>query len=179
MVIPAGWVEVDERVRLKCVAGRCMNYGQSATCLPYAPELDSARKAFGRFHWAVLLKKDIVPVADFADFARHTSHGLKKEIEFNEVTVRIETMAFADGYYFAMGFGLGNCRYSLCDGTVCAALDSGRCRFPFKARPSMEAVGIDVYGLVAKVGWEICPIYRSVNPALVPCASAVGLVFIY
>ena len=170
---------MDERVRLKCVAGRCMNYGQSATCPPYAPELDSARKAFSRFHWAVLLKKDIVPVADFADFARHTSHGLKKEIEFNEVIVRIETMAFADGYYFAMGFGLGNCGYSLCDSTVCAALDSGRCRFPFKARPSMEAVGIDVYGLVAKVGWEICPIYRSVNPALVPCASAVGLVFIY
>jgi hypothetical protein len=43
----------------------------------------------------------------------------------------------------------------------------------------MEAVGIDVYGLVTRVGWEIYPIYRSVNPAEVPRALSVGIVFVH
>jgi len=43
----------------------------------------------------------------------------------------------------------------------------------------MEGVGIDVFRLVTKVGWDIYPIYRSVDPKKVPRASAVGIVFIY
>jgi hypothetical protein len=42
----------------------------------------------------------------------------------------------------------------------------------------MEAMGIDVFGLVTKAGWEIYPIYNGVNPDLVPCAWSVGIVFI-
>jgi hypothetical protein len=40
-------------------------------------------------------------------------------------------------------------------------------------------VGIDVFGLAAKVGWKIYPIYRSIDPEAVPCANTVGLVFIH
>jgi hypothetical protein len=43
----------------------------------------------------------------------------------------------------------------------------------------MEGVGIDVCDLVAKVNWKIYPIYRSVDPDLVPCAISVGIVFIH
>jgi hypothetical protein len=42
----------------------------------------------------------------------------------------------------------------------------------------MEGVGMDVFGLVTKVGWDIYPIYRSVNPREVPRALSVGIVFI-
>jgi hypothetical protein len=50
--------------------------------------------------------------------------------------------------------------------------------YPLKARPSMEGVGMDVYGLVTRAGWEIYPIYRSVVPKEVPRALSVGAVFI-
>jgi hypothetical protein len=43
----------------------------------------------------------------------------------------------------------------------------------------MEAVGIDVYELVTRVGWEIYPIGRSVIPENVPRALSVGIVFIH
>jgi hypothetical protein len=43
----------------------------------------------------------------------------------------------------------------------------------------MEGVGIDVFRLVTKAGWEIYPIYRSVDPGVVPRALSVGIVFIY
>jgi len=78
-----------------------------------------------------------------------------------------------------VGFTGGSCRDNLCNSMLCQVLDSGRCRFPLKARPSMEAVGIDVYGLATKVGWRIYPIYNGVDPELVPYASSVGIVFIH
>jgi hypothetical protein len=43
----------------------------------------------------------------------------------------------------------------------------------------MEAVGLDVYGLAAKVGWEMYPIYDGVDSKQIPCASSVGIVFIH
>ena len=54
------------------------------------------------------------------------------------------------------------------------------CRFPSLARPSMEAVGIDVFGLATKVGWDAYMI-RCIEPNLseIPSAMSVGIVFIY
>lgn len=179
MVIPAEWAQVDERARLKCFVGRCYNYGQCAYCPPYAPELEFMRKALSRFRWAVLFRIKVVPVEHYADIAIHAGPGVKHDRQTLEIAARIESLAFADGYYFAMSFGCGSCRDALCGSGVCQALDSGRCRFPLKARPSIESAGMDVYGLLAKVGWDIYPIYRTVNPELVPCANSVGLVFVY
>ena len=178
-VIPAQWVQVDERVRLKCLVGRCYNYGQSALCPPYTPEPEFMRKAFSCFRWAVLFKSDVVPIEDYVDIARYLPHGAKHARKTNEIVAKIEALAFADGYFLAVGFGCGSCRSTLCGGRLCQVLDSGQCRFLLRARPSMEAVGIDVFGLVSRVGWKIYPIYRSVNPELVPCASSVGLVFVH
>ena len=179
VVIPADWVQVDERVRLKCYIGRCYNYGQSAYCPPHTPEPEFMRRAFSRFRWVVLFRNEVLPIRDFTDITRYNPGGVKQGRNTLDIAAGIESMAFADGYYLAMGFGGGSCRDVLCGGGVCQALDSGRCRFPLKVHPSMEAVGINVFGLVARVGWEIYPIYRSVNPEVVPCASSVGCVFVY
>jgi len=178
-VIPAQWVQVDERVSLKCLVPQCYNYGQCVYCPPYSPEPEFMRRALNRFNWAILFTLDVVPVEDFADYTRFSKEGVKHTKKINDIISKIETLAFADGYYFAMGFGSGSCRDSLCGGMLCQALDSGRCRFLLKARPSMEAMGIDVYGLVTKVGWQIYPIYRGVDPKLIPCALSVGIAFIH
>ncbi|MGZ4883378.1 MAG: DUF2284 domain-containing protein, partial [Halobacteriota archaeon] len=55
------------------------------------------------------------------------------------IAARLEADAFKKGLKFATAFSAGKC--TLCD--TCA--DAGnRCRNPYKARPSMEAMGIDV-----------------------------------
>jgi predicted metal-binding protein len=128
-VIPADWVQIDERVRLK----RSVERHAAA---------DWTRKSF-------------------------------------EIVGTLETLAFGSGYYLAMGFGQGSCRKALCGQNRCLILEGGNCPYFLKARPSMEAVGIDVYGLVTRVGWEIYPIYRSVDPAQVPRALSVGIVFVH
>lgn len=60
----------------------------------------------------------------------------------------------------------------------CEVLRGGRCRFPLKARPSMEAVGIDVYRMVASSGWEIYPFGSDASPEDIPVANLAGLVLI-
>ncbi len=176
--IPAQWVRIDERVRLKCSIPPCPNYGRCGYCPPYTSEPEFMRKALGQFNWALLFKID-VPVEDFADIKRYYPHGQKYQRKAGEIASKIETMACADGYHFAMGFGAGGCRDTLCNGGLCQMLDSGRCRHILRARPSMEGVGIDVCDLVNKVGWEIFPICRSIDPELVPSAISVGIVFVH
>ena len=176
-ITPAQWVQVDERVRLKCAIPPCPNYGRCNYCPPYTPEPEFMRKALGRFNWAILFKTD-VPPEDFADISRYYPHGQKHQRKTGEIAAKIELQAFADGYRFAVGFGAGGCRDTLCNGGLCQMLDSGRCPHILRARPSMEAVGIDACDLINKVGWEIYPIYRTVEPGSVPCAISGGIVFI-
>ena len=177
--IPADWVQIDERVRLKCSIPLCPNYEKSLFCPPHTLSTDFARKALSRYRHAVLIALEIIPVEHFSvrSAQRHTAGDWSRKCF--EIVGRIETLAFGSGYYFAMGFGQGSCKRALCGQDKCLVLEGSSCPYPLKARPSMEAVGIDVYGLLTRVGWPIYPIYRSVNPSEVLRALSVGIVFIH
>lgn len=180
-IIPTGYIAIDERVRLKCVVPRCLRAGETPNCPPYAPDLDLVRKAFRRFSWAVLLKTTIEPLEDYAPGRGGSRAEERKTLLFHqksgEIVYQIERLAYKDGYHLAMGFGGGSCKDYLCRGLICQFLDSGRCRFPLRSRPAMEAVGIDVFDLINKVGWSAYPLVDELKD--IPCAISVGIVFIY
>lgn len=177
-IIPADWVRIDERVTLKCAIPLCPNYNRSLFCPPHAPPPDVVRSAISQYTRALLFCLDVVPAEQFSNrsIEREAVKGWARKVL--EIVGRIETLALGYGYYLAMGFGQASCRKALCGQDKCLALEGGPCPYPLKARPSMEGVGMDVYGLAARVGWEIYPIYRSVNPAEVPRATAIGIVFV-
>ncbi len=179
-VIPSSMVTVDERVRLKCTVPRCLRAGETPNCPPYAPELDLVRKALDRFSWAILFKCDVGPIEAYAPGAGRTKEEKRRTLSFHQASSQVvydlETQAYSDGYHLAMGFGGGSCKDYLCQGLICQFLDSGRCRFPHRARPAMEAVGIDVVSLVRKAGWEIYALTGVLEA--IPCAITVGIVFI-
>lgn len=177
-IIPAHWVTVDERVRLKCYIPRCMYYGESPTCPPFSPDVELIRQAFARYRWAILFKIDVVPVQDFADGER------KKEREqwirlTSDIAGEIENMAFHDSYHLAMGMGCDGCKLAYCARERCAVIEGGLCRFPLRSRPSLEGMAIDAYTLITKAGWDVYPISRSTEPNSVPCAVSVGLVLVW
>ena len=88
-------------------------------------------------------------------------------------------MAFYDGHYLAFGFAAGSCRHSYCSREeTCAALVGKKCRFALFARPSMEAVGIDVYKLAASVGWDIYPVGSGAAAEAVPKGTLAGIVIV-
>jgi predicted metal-binding protein len=180
VVVPAGWVTVDERVRLKCLVPRCLRAGETPNCPPYAPDLDLVRRALGRFEWAILLKCDVGPIEAYAPGAGSTKEEKRRTLSFHHasslIVCELETQAYKDGYHLAMGFGGGSCKDYLCQGVLCQYLDSGRCRFPHRSRPALEAVGIDVVDLTRKAGWEIYALVDDVSA--IPCAITVGMVLV-
>ena len=91
----------------------------------------------------------------------------------------MESLAFYDGHYLAFGFGAGSCRHTFCgEQESCPAMEGKRCRFSLISRPSMEAVGIDVYQLVARQGWDIYPIGSSAKPEDMPKGVLAGIVIV-
>ncbi len=178
-IIPADWVEIDERVVLKCRVPMCPYFGKNPHCPPNNPDPDFMRRALGRYRWALLFALDVIPAAEFSDRPVQQKAGVEWTKKNMEITGTLETEAFGNGYHLAMGFCQFNCFVALCESKACRVLEGDRCANPLKARPSMESVGIDVFSLVTKAGWEIYPIYRSVDPEAVPRAMSVGIVFVY
>ena len=127
-LIPARSVETGHWVRWKCRYG-CGGYGSSLVCPPHTPAPADTRAMLDQFKHAILFE----------------SPGG----EAKRIAVELEREIFLAGFYRAFGLGAGPC--PLCKE---CALDDG-CRHPETARPSMEAVGIDVYATVRKHGFTI------------------------
>jgi len=179
-IIPANSITVDERVRLKCTIPRCPRAGETPNCPPYAPDLEVVRKAINRYSWAILFKCDVSPIEDYMPRKGTTKaeqrHVLLFHKKGSEVLDGLERQAYKDGYHLAMALGGGSCKDYLCQGMICQFLDSGRCRFPQRARPAIEAMGIDVMNLINEAGWSAYALLDDLS--IVPCAITVGLVFI-
>ena len=107
-------------VRMKCQFG-CGGYGLRLTCPPHSPAPEQTRTTLTEYSKALLI------------------HGTGHE-NVTKIAATLERRAFLDGYYKAFAMGSGPCR--LCKQ---CNIDDGECRHPDKARPAMEACGIDVY----------------------------------
>jgi len=145
-VISAKNVIVDERVRLKCQIPLCDSFNRNLMCPPRLPAIATFRKALANFKHGILIQVmgRLVEQNDAFNHAR-LLHDL----------VHIgEKAAFEKEFRFAAGLIGGPCR--LC-GTCVAAEPRATgmaCRYPFKARPSMEAMGIDVFATMESAGWS-------------------------
>jgi predicted metal-binding protein len=149
-IIPAREIVLDERVILKCQVPLCNEYGRHLLCPPNSPSLAQFREALKKYSKALLLQlrtpKD--------QLGTKSGESLKDAIyawanELHEIVHGVEKLAQELHFTFAAGFIGGACK--LC--TPCVGVQSGRpCKHPFKARPSMEAVGIDVHLTARKAG---------------------------
>jgi predicted metal-binding protein len=177
-VIKAEGIPVDERITLKCQIPRCFGYGAGAHCPPNTLKPAELRDLLQKYHWAVLFTLDVPPEV----IAREKTTIKERVAAFQKIykmVSAVESLAFYDGHYLAFGFGAGSCRHTFCgQQESCAAMEGKRCRFSLIARPSMEAVGIDVYQLVARQGWDIYPIGSGANPEEMPKGVLAGIVIV-
>lgn len=86
-----------------------------------------------------------------AQTAAYQARLRESQNEFARLMSALEAEAFKMGYRFAAAFAGGDC--VLCD--VCAGVNGQTCQHPFEARPSMEAVGIDVVATAEAAGLVI------------------------
>lgn len=177
-IIRAESIPVDERVTLKCQIPRCFGYGAGAHCPPHTLKPSELREHLGKYEWAVLFTVDVP-----SEVVIRNKATIKDRIaayqKVYKIVSSLESTAFYDGHYLAFGFGAGSCRHTFCGlQETCAAMEGKKCRFSLLARPSMEAVGIDVFKLVAAQGWEIYPIGSGAEADCVPKGTLVGIVIV-
>jgi len=182
-IITTDQVIIDERVRAKCVYPKCGWYGTSIHCPPNAPDEDFTRRLVGKFRYAVFFR--IEAPSEITVWKGRTKEQKEESARYSKmrsaIIARVESTAFYDGYYLAAGFGGGPCKSVFCpEDEVCQALLPGRgCKHPFAARASMEGMGMDVFLMVARMGWGIYPFGMALTREDVPFAVRAGIIFIH
>jgi predicted metal-binding protein len=172
VVIPAAMVSIEDRIVELCREPLCDGYGKSLHCPPHAMKPTEARKLLKSFHTALLFKVDVAPSLLLSD---ERFEAFK--VIYNTAS-KLEEAAVRSGYALSRGFAAGSCKSVFCRNLPCKALtDKALCRYPSLARPSMEAVGINVFRLVREAGWEIHFIARDSDPEKIPKGLLAGLVF--
>ncbi len=166
-VISADMITIDERVQLKCRYPPCPFYGRNKMCPPFTPTAEEFRKCLSKYRYAVLVQVD-TPLTEeiksrlqkedtkleevFLD--RAFTALLRKESRqawrlLNHVISGVEREAFRKGYRFTVGLAAGAC-------PLCEECDvNSPCKHPFEARPSMEAMSIDVQKTLENAGLSI------------------------
>ena len=150
-IISARDVFVDKRARLKCLVPRCSSYGRHLLCPPNLMPVDEFKEILDCYESGLLIQ--VEADVDSSDKSlKHLDNEVCEEIESEtdsrewqlkllRLVNKTEAIAFKMGFYFAAGLAGGNC--CLC--RECVTPQSRRpCKHPFQARPSMEAMGIDV-----------------------------------
>jgi len=114
----------DPRTLLKCMFG-CSDWGKGNTCPSRPGSLKpwEYRKIFEKYAWGIII------------------HSTDKKLS-QDISFEIEKQAFLEGCYFA--FSLSDC--AICG--ECAGHRDEDCTNPKKARPALQAVGIDVFKTV-------------------------------
>jgi len=177
-IIPSKRVVIDERVRLKCEVPRCSGYGRFLTCPPHVMSVESFSRILSGYKWGLLIQVEAEDIDSTDKGKGRIDRAILKEnreLHFpfkrrlHEVVEAVESAAFKKGMRFAAGFVGGSC--VLCDRCV-SEKGSNACRHPFRARPPMEAVGIDVVKTAENAG---LPIHLSSSKNV----AWTGLVLLY
>ena len=177
VAVRAADIPVDPRVSLKCSIPKCFGYGTSAHCPPYSMKPEETAAIIEKYRMALVLSLETpspVIVRDKTTI-RERVDAYKNIFE---MVSRIESSAFYDGYYLSVGFAAGSCKSTYCHNVPCSVLQNEKCRLSLRARPSMEAVGIDCYKLATRLGWEIYPIGSDACADCIPHGLLMGLVLI-
>ncbi len=150
---------------MKCRVPLCAHYGHNLMCPPNVMEPAETSGVLRKYSDALVVQgeipvtqRDVDETCDGLPYAE--AHGQMDGLgalrdsqnDFASLMSALETDAFKMGYRYATAFSGGDC--VLCE--ECVGLGSGEsCRHPFAARPSMEAVGIDVVATAEAAGLSV------------------------
>jgi predicted metal-binding protein len=172
-IISTKIIPIENEIIDFCKDPLCESYGKSFYCPPYAMNPQKTKALISDYDDALIFKinvstKILLSQARFNEFRR-----------IFEITAHLELFAIEIGFSRSRGFAAGSCKPVFCPEYQCQALVNGKtCRYSDKARPSMEAVGINVFKLVSRIGWEIKKITESSDPEVLRKGILVGLVLV-
>ncbi len=131
--------------RIKCQYG-CPNYGLTLCCPPYTPDYAAMQKFLAEYELGILVECTFELAQ--GDYKNYIASDTKISNQLLELLLALEREAFLQNYYRAFALKAGRCR-------LCAKCNLVKCVNPTKARPSMEACGIDVFALANDNGFPM------------------------
>ena len=139
--IDPGEIVVAQWVRTKCMFG-CPNYGQKAACPPQTPSVAACERFFKEYQEAVVFHIRV----QFDNPPDRFFWYKKETIKL----ARLERELFLDGYEKTFFLLFGGC-------VICkdCRKERAQCNHPEIARPAPEAMAVDVYSTVKKIGYPI------------------------
>ena len=172
-IISTSLIPVEDEIINLCKEPLCEDYGTSIYCPPHAMKPKRFRELVSKYENAVLFKIDVssrilLSKERFGEFRK-----------IYEIGAQLRAAAIDAGFFKSKGFAAGSCKPVFCPEYQCQALINGKtCRCPDKARPSMEAVGINVFKLLRAVGWEINKITENSDPESVQNGILAGMLLV-
>jgi len=134
-------IVVAEWVRMKCLFG-CPDYGKNAACPPNTPPVEACARFFREYKRAVVFR--FAKTVDKPEDRHPWSRKLNLQL------LEVEAEVFKAGFVKAFLLPMDSCNYCLdCTGTRTA------CKQLKLARPSPDAMAMDVYATVRKIGYPI------------------------
>ncbi|MFX1450825.1 MAG: DUF2284 domain-containing protein [Promethearchaeota archaeon] len=142
-------VVTDRWVRWKCTFG-CPTYGNNLCCPPFTPSPEDTKKMILEYSNALLI-----------GFKIKISEQIKLRKKMQRCILKIENKAFTMNFLKAFAFNVGGCVW--CKTCIIKELPKEinpliariYCKYKDRARPSMEAVGIDVFKTVENAGIKL------------------------
>jgi len=135
----------EERIRAYCEENKCGSYGKNYACPPNAGSLDEIRERLKKYSQGYLFQ-----YSREIDLKKNLKKIIKSKDDFHKIILKIEDYMKKTGMEDVWGLIGGNC--GLCE--TCAIQKDKPCRHPDKSRMSLEAIGIDVVGLLDKLGLD-------------------------
>jgi len=132
---------VSQWVRMKCMFG-CDEYGRTASCPPNVPSVSECRRFFDEYSTAIVLH--------FEKKVDHPEDRHAWSRKVNLKLLKLERDVFCAGYEKAFLLFMDSC--CLCE--KCPGV-RGECKNAKSARPSPEAMAVDVFATVRQYGYPI------------------------
>ncbi|MCX6577305.1 MAG: DUF2284 domain-containing protein [Candidatus Aminicenantes bacterium] len=134
-------IVISQWVRMKCMFG-CGEYGRTAVCPPNTPLVVECRRFFREYNKAVIFH--------FEKKVRKPEDRFAWSWKTNLKLLKLEKEVFLSGHERAFLLFMDSCN-------LCAECSAKRetCKEPRMARPAPEALAVDVYSTVRKVGYPI------------------------
>jgi predicted metal-binding protein len=134
-------IVVAQWVRMKCLYG-CPDYGKSGMCPPNTPPVADCERFFGEYSSAVIFhfEKTVAKPEDRHEWSRGIDRRLSD----------LERDVFLAGHVKAFLLYMDTC--NIC--TPCAGTRAD-CKDPKRARPSPDAMAVDVFSTILRAGYPI------------------------
>lgn len=145
--ITTALLHFSPRIREYCRENKCGNWGKNFMCPPLVGTMQQCQNMVCQYSNALLLTLEST-----INHARKPSEVYRLADRLHEIVLILEQFACRLGYTQAYGLIAGHCQ--LCD-PCAAATGASRCRHPGLARPSLEALGINVIGSCGAAGQKI------------------------